>query len=352
VLAREVLFRERLDQLERPRARRGEGGAGGAAADDGDRAAIAHAEEQHGEGLRRVDEGPRGLEPEARGAGGHLVHLELAADLGEDHLALRDAEAPPELGEADHLLADEAGVDLDAIEEPVVVGDVLDGAEVEPLPELAVHAREEVLGERGAVPRLVVVGSLERAHVLHQVDAEEHVVAGREVGRHAIEEAAHLLRIEVADGAPEEHEDERRQVAEQRKGALVRGGDAAHLEVRMLARQRGARLPQHVAADVDGEVLRRAAAGRPGAEEVARLDGAAGAELDQRRTVGEGADLGRVLREEHRLRARLVVLRLVADALEDVASLRIVEVATVEPPRMIREPSDDRLSEARARLFQ
>src|SRR6185503_18089718 len=101
--------------------------------------------------------------------------------------------------------------------------------------------------------------------------------------------------------------------------------------------------------DVDGEVLRRAAAGRPGAEEMARLDGASGAELDQRRVAGEGTDLGRVLRQERGLGARLVVLRLLADALEDIAPLRVVEVATVEPPRMIREPADDRLCEPRGR---
>src|SRR5262245_24468972 len=78
-----------------------------------DRPAVPHSEEEDGERLRRVDERARGLEAEARRAGGHLVHLELPADLGEDHLAPRDAEAPPELREVDHLLAGEAGVDLD-----------------------------------------------------------------------------------------------------------------------------------------------------------------------------------------------------------------------------------------------
>jgi hypothetical protein len=85
---------------------------------------------------------------------------------------------------------------------------------------------------------------------------------------------------------------------------------------------------------------------------VLRLDGAARAQLDERRAVGERADFVGVRGEEGGLGARLVVLGLLADALEDLAALFVVELATVEPPRMIREPSDDRLCEARARLFQ
>src|SRR6185503_10445271 len=159
------------------------------------------------------------------------------------------------------------------------------GAEVEALAELAVHAREQVLRERGAPAPQVVVGGLERADVLHQVDAEQQVVARGEVRRDAVEEAAHLLRVEVADGAAEEDEDQRRQVAEEGERALVRRRQAAYLEPAVLAGEGGARLPQHLAADVDREVLRRAAACGPGAEEMLRLDGAAGAELDERRAV-------------------------------------------------------------------
>src|SRR5262249_17295964 len=64
------------------------------------------------------------------------------------------------------------------------------------------------------------------------------------------------------------------------------------------------------------------------------------------------ADLRGVRGEERRLRARLVVLRLLADALEDVAPGRVVEVATVQPPWLIRQPAHHRLSEPVARVLE
>src|SRR5262245_31907627 len=85
---------------------------------------------------------------------------------------------------------------------------------------------------------------------------------------------------------------------------------------------------------------------------MARLDGAAGAELDQRRRAGQPADLSRMRREQRGLGARLVVLRLLADALEDVAAHRVVEVPAVEPARVVREPAHDRLGEAVGRFLE
>ncbi len=230
VLAGELLVGERLDQLERAGARGGEVRARRALAAGRRRAPVAQPHRQDGERLRRVDEHAHRLEAEAGGVGGHLVDLELAADLGQHHLAARQAEAPPEVRQLDHLRAHEAGGDLDPIELVVVVGDVLDRAQVEARAELAVHAREEVLGEGLAPARAIVVRRLERTHVFHQVDADQEVVARAERGRHAVEEVGRLLRVQVADRAPEEDEDERREVAQEREGALVGGGDAAHLE--------------------------------------------------------------------------------------------------------------------------
>jgi hypothetical protein len=182
------------------------------------------------EELRRVAEHAHGLEAETRAVGRDLVRLELPADLGEDHLALRDSEAPSGLRQVDRLLAQEARVDLDAVEEGVVVRDVLDRGRVDRRPELAVHAREEVPRERRAPPGAVVVRGLERPDVLHEVDADQEVVAGRQARRGAVDEVGRLLRVEVADRAPEEDEEERGEVAEEGKGALVRRGDAADRE--------------------------------------------------------------------------------------------------------------------------
>src|SRR5439155_9100396 len=79
---------------------------------------------------------------------------------------------------------------------------------------------------------------------------------------------------------------------------------------------------------------------------------AAGAELDQRRRAGEAVDLVRVLGEQCGLGARLVVLRLLADALEDLAAGVVVEPSAVEPAGMIRERSHHRLRERVGRLLE
>src|SRR5205823_13361483 len=131
----------------------------------------------------------------------------------------------------------------------------------------------------------------------------------------------------------QEDEHERRELAQEREGALVRGRDAAHLEPRELRGERRARLPEDPEADVD----RHVAPARPRAQQVARLERAARAELDDRRRGGRATDLGRVLGEQRRLGARLVVLGLLADALEDLAAAVVVEPAAVEPARLVGE---------------
>src|SRR5882672_3002252 len=116
----------------------------------------------------------------------------------------------------------------------------------------------------------------------------------------------------------------------------------------MLCGQRGARAPEHAEADVDRDV----AALGPGAKQVARLDGAARPELDQRGRRRERPDLPRVLGEQRGLGARLVVLGLLADALEDIATGVVVEVPAVEPARVVRQAAHHRLREAVGRLLE
>src|SRR6266704_5704686 len=85
---------------------------------------------------------------------------------------------------------------------------------------------------------------------------------------------------------------------------------------------------------------------------MARLARAARAQLDERRRAGRAPDLARVLGEQRRLGARLVVLGLLADALEDLAAAIVVEPAAVEPARMVGEAPHDRLREAVGRLLE
>ena len=71
---------------------------------------------------------------------------------------------------------------------------------------------------------------------------------------------------------------------EQREGLLVGRRDAAHLEPAVLARERRRTTARSMSRLMStGTYCAGAAARRPGAEEMARLDRAAGAELDQRR---------------------------------------------------------------------
>src|SRR5262245_31359234 len=104
--------------------------------------------------------------------------------------------------------------------------------------------------------------------------------------------------------------------------------------------KRRAAAREDLAAHVDRDVAGARVACGPGAEQVARLRRAARAQLDERRCGNEPADVASVVREERRLGTRLVVLRLLADALEQLAADRIVEIAAVEPPRMVREATD------------
>src|SRR5678815_3896553 len=85
---------------------------------------------------------------------------------------------------------------------------------------------------------------------------------------------------------------------------------------------------------------------------MACLDRAAGPELDQRGAPGQAPDGSRMLGQQRRLGTRLVILGLLADALEDLAPLRVVEVAAVEPARMIGQPAHDRLRERVGRLLE
>jgi len=76
-------------------------------------------------------------------------------------------------------------------------------------------------------------------------------------------------------------------------------------------------------------------------------------ELPEPSSTSVGApDPASVLGEQRRFGARLVVLGLLADALEDLAAAVVVEVAAVEPARVVGEPAHDRLREAVGRLLE
>src|SRR2546427_136348 len=117
------------------------------------------------------------------------------------------------------------------------------------------------------------------------------------------------------------------QLAEERQRPLVRRRDPADREPAILARQRAARRLERRAAHVDRDVARRLV--DPGVEQMAGLRRATRAELDEHGRADDAPDLARMVREQRRLRPRRVVLRLLGDALEELAAARVVEIATV-----------------------
>src|SRR5205823_7426718 len=139
-------------------------------------------------------------------------------------------------------------------------------------------------------------------------------------------------------------------LAEERQRALVRRRDPADREPAILARQRAARRLERRAAHVDRDVARRLV--DPGVEQMACLRRATRAELAERGRADDAPDLARLVREQRRLRPRRVILRLLGDALEELATARVVEIATVQPAWMVREAAHHRLGEGGGRLLR
>ena len=65
----------------------------------------------------------------------------------------------------------------------------------------------------------------------------------------------------------------------------------------------------------------------------------------ERNVPGEGADLVRASGQDRALGTRQVVLGLLGDLREDPAALVVVQVAAMEPARMVGEPAGHRVRE-------
>ncbi len=227
-------------------------------------------------------------EAEARCGGRENLRAILAADLRAQHLAARDTEVPAEERNGDVERPCGTRVDFDTLAPLVVERHVLERIGRNAGAELAIGAREQVEREGRRVPGGVVVGRLEAQRIFHEVDADEEMIAGTQLGRDEIEEAVVLDSVEVADARAEEGEHQRRHGADERQRALVGRGDPLDVDRRIDRGEIGARSLQRRLADVDGNVVRAARAGvGKGGQQAPRLGGAAGAELDDRR----GADL-------------------------------------------------------------
>lgn len=270
-----------------------------------------------------------------------VAQHELAADLGENLLSGPDLEGAAERSDVQRLRRRELREDLDPLPLLIIAGDVLDVVEIEPGVQLAIHPLEQILRELRRDPRRIVVRRLEHVPVLHQVHADEEVVSLWRAARQLVPERIGLRVREIPDRGAEEHRHRRRVSGEEGERVLVRPHHAAEPHVRvpfgdpLLGACQGRRTHVH------RDVLDRTAAGPVGVENVTRLDGAPGAELDQRHGPGAAGDVGGVRVEDGRFRSREIVLGQPSDLVEQRAPPGVVQKPHGHPAGRVRQAKRD-----------
>ncbi len=154
------------------------------------------------------------------------------------------------------------------------------------------------------------------------------MVAGSEEAGDPDQELAPLARVEVADRAAEEGDQPRRAVAvDPLEVDLEVADQAADFEAGVLVDQGLRGFVGDLLGDVDRDVGAQAAGGAHRVEQVARLRGRAGAELDQGAgSAGGGEDLARAVAQDLALAAGRVVLGQLGDLLEQLRAALVVEV--------------------------
>ena len=240
-----------------------------------------------------------------------------------DALALAEDEGPA--GDGDGLGGEAADVDLDAALDRIVEGLVGEAGGIEGGAELAVHAAQQVEGEGGGDARRIVVGVVQAPRVLAQVDAQHQRAAVAQQGTRAAQEGGRLSRFEIADGRAGKKAEARRAVHVGRQGLQghVVGAHRLDAEPRIVAAQAGRGGVEMLARDVDRHVGREVG---HRLEQQPRLDAGAAAELDQGAArPGQPRLLARTAGQDPGLGAGEVILRQLADGVEQFGAPRIVE---------------------------
>src|SRR6266851_5251269 len=254
---------------------------------------------------RRI--GPGAVDGEAAAARQrrHAVIVVLVGILGMDPLALREGEAAARDGHG--LRAQALEVDLDTAFSGVVDGLVGEARKVEIGLELAVHAAQQIERELGGDAGLVVVGVVQAAWILFEIDPH-HQRAGRSQERTgAAQEGGGLGGLEIADGRAREKAEPRRTVhlGRQLGERHVVGADRLDIQARVIAAQPCRRSIEMLARDVDRHIGREIA--KP-LEQQARLYARAAAEFDQRAAgAGQYGKLADALAQNPGLGAREVI---------------------------------------------
>ncbi len=213
---------------------------------------------------------------------------------------------------------------------------VAEPLEVEPPPEVAVDALQDVPVEACRHPLAVVVGGFEHGPVLAQVDPGEKAVSRGHGGAHPGDEVGGFRPLEVADVRTQPQDQPRFPgvLPEEFQPVPVLPGDGENFQVLELPGQRGRAFLQGGPRDVDGNETQASLALDQGPDQQPRLDRRAAAELDESDAAGEkGGDLSGPLRQDGVLRPGQVVLGEAADLLEQLRAGLVVEVAAGQPLR-------------------
>ena len=227
--------------------------------------------------------------------------------------------------------------------------DVVEGGRVEVRAQLAVDHMEDVEVElRGDAAR-VVIRRLEDGPVLDQIGAEQQMVlAGEQPGDRA-QEALAAGGGEVADRAAEK----RQQPRPPRRGqpvevALEVADQPVDAQPRILAGQLCRALAHDALGHVDRHVALERAGGGHRVEQQARLRRAPGTQLDELARAGVGDQLRGDAFEDRPLGARRVVLRQLADLIEQRRAARVVEMLRWQLPVRPRQAVANVLGERAA----
>src|SRR5262249_16458777 len=162
--------------------------------------ASAVLEHQRMDGKICAGVGPCGDGNPSRSArqGREVFERVFIAVLGVDRLAGAELDDPSAHAHLLTLLPDE--VHLDAVAFAIVESAVVEAREIEIAIELAIDALEQVEVELRRQAGRVVVGGIENARVLHQVDPDDQRCAASQHAAGVAQESASFMRLEIADG--------------------------------------------------------------------------------------------------------------------------------------------------------
>ena len=251
-------------------------------------------------------------------------HAVLVRTLGVDRLAAREAEAAAPHGDALGVFADQ--VHLDALAPGVPACLVAERARREVGAELAVHACEQILVERGGDPLCVVVGRDQHRRIRRRIGADDHQRTRADRVADAVELRHRIVGLEVADRrAGEEHEPAApslRKLRQRLQGAEV-GHDGLDRQRREAQAQCLHRFGQELLGDVDRQIGRRCV---ERAEQQRCLAARSAAEFDHHGARPRlGGDRSGAMFEDPGLGARRVVLGQSRDLLEELGATVVVQ---------------------------